>query len=46
MIEISPAVEKKEVVKLIGAERWRNIEIVLTKLKIPKGELAKNLIEC
>ena len=28
---------KKEAIKLLGADRWRNVEIILTKLKIPKG---------
>ena len=38
--------EKKECVKLIGGDRWRNVEIVLLKLRIPKGQMKKNLIEC
>ena len=37
---------KKEPIKLMGAERWRNVEIILTKLKIPKGEMKRALIEC
>lgn len=26
---------KKETVKLLGADRWRNFEIILTTLKLP-----------
>ena len=32
-------VEKKEPVKLLQPERYRNVEIILTKLKVPEGEM-------
>ena len=38
--------EKKEVVKMLGSDKWRNMEIVLTKLKIPVGEMSKALRQC
>lgn len=27
----------REPIKLIGPDRWRNVEIVLTKLRVPRG---------
>lgn len=37
---------KKEPVKILGPERWRNVEIILMKLKIPKGAIKKAITEC
>lgn len=44
-IEIS-APKKREAVKLLGSDRWRNMEIVLTKLKIPDGAITEALTTC
>jgi diaphanous 1 len=38
--------KKKEPVKLLGSDRWRNMEIVLTKLKIPEGAITEALTSC
>ena len=38
--------KKKEPVKLLGSDRWRNFEIVLTKLKLPEGAIAEALTFC
>ena len=38
--------KKKEQVKLLGADRWRNFEIILTKLKLPEGCIAEALTFC
>lgn len=32
--------------KLLQPERYRNVEIILTKLKIPEGEIQKALLSC
>jgi hypothetical protein len=39
-------VKKKEGIRLIGQDRYRNLEIVLTKLKLPEGAVSQTLIEC
>ncbi len=38
--------KKKEIVKLVGSDRWRNMEIVLTKLKLPDGAMIEALTTC
>lgn len=42
-IETTP---KKEAIKFLNSDRWRNVEIVLTKLKIPRGKMSEALREC
>ena len=37
---------KKEVVKLLGPDRWRNLEIVLTTLKYQQGLVVEALTQC
>lgn len=37
---------KKEAVKLLGSDRWRNMQIVLTKLKLPEGAITEALTTC
>ena len=31
---------------MLPPERWRNLEIILMKLKLPPGEIMKSLITC
>jgi hypothetical protein len=38
--------KKKEPIKIIGSDRWRNMEIVLTKLRIPNGAIFEALTTC
>lgn len=45
-INLTNEVKKKEPIKLLGSDRWRNMEIVLTKLKLPDGVIAQALTEC
>lgn len=43
-ISLEPA--SKQQVTLLKPDRAKNIEVVLVKLKIPKGELQKTLMSC
>jgi hypothetical protein len=45
-IQLGSEVKKKEPVKLLGSDRWRNMEIVLTKLKIPDKAITEALTTC